>query len=227
MTRPRLRTVSPPLRGVWRVGRSPNPLAASRLEAELLADSTAGNRFDSPQGAYGVVYFGTHLACCFGETLSRHRPDPRLRALVEKEWRELGFMEVGAVAAEWRQGRVAVRASVEGRFLDVESATSRARLRIELGAELADLGYEDFDVPTVRGHDRRVTRLISQWAHDQTDRAGDARFAGIRYLSRLDTRWECWAVFDEVDIGIVESHVIRLDMPDLQGVAALYGLQLH
>jgi hypothetical protein len=227
VSRPRLRVLAAPPGGVWRVGWGDAPLAASRLPPELLAETTAGNRFDSPSGAYGVIYCAARLTACFGETLARHRPHPTLAALVAEEWERLGFMEIGAVAAEWRQRRVAVRVRLQGRFLDVESPTTRARLRLELGAALADLGYDDFDVPAVRGHDRRLTRLMSQWAHDQPGRQGSPRFAGIRYLSRLDSRWECLAIFDETPLEIVESHAITPDMPELQDIARRYGLRIH
>jgi hypothetical protein len=212
---------------VWRVGRGDNPLATSMIPADLLAENRAGNRFDSPKGDYGVTYYGSDLTCCFGETLARLRPKPELAVLVRDEWRERNFMEVGAVAAEWRQRRIAVRVKVKGTFLDVEALSTRARLRQELVTELARLGYDDFDVPTIRGSDRRPTRAVSQWAHEQTDRRGNRRYAGIRYMSRINSSWECWAVFEEVPVEIVESHAITLDMPELRKVEKLFDLCVH
>jgi hypothetical protein len=158
----------PPLSGVWRVARAPDPLAfADPLPSRLLDDPHAGNRFDSPTADYRVCYFGTDLEACYGETLARFRPDLNLIAVAKEE----GFMAVGEVPADWRQRRVAVRVRFTGggvrrpRFLDVEAARTREFLRTELAELLAYHGYRDLDVATVRGGDRRITRWIGKWAH--------------------------------------------------------------
>lgn len=217
----RLRTIKPPADGLWRVGRGDDPLRPSLIEPDLLADVRAGNRFDSPDGSYGVTYLGSSLECCFGETLARLRPKPRLAELVTEEWQELNFMEVGAVAAEWRQRRTVVRVDVAGTFVDIEPLKSRERLRQELAAEVEALDLLEFDLGTMKGKDRRPTRLVSQWVHDQD------RYAGIRYHSRLNSGWDCWAVFEGTPMEIIEAHAIDLDMPDFRKITDLYGLHPH
>lgn len=52
-------------------------------------------------------------------------------------------------------------------------------------------------------------------------------YAGVRYLSRLNTAWECWAVFSDVSLTEVERRPVLLDMDELQQVAKLYDLRLH
>jgi hypothetical protein len=48
---PRPRVVEPPKNGLWRVGRSPDPLRFSDpLDPALLENRATGNRFDSPTG---------------------------------------------------------------------------------------------------------------------------------------------------------------------------------
>jgi hypothetical protein len=69
-----------------------------------LADTRAGNRFDSFLGNYSVLYFGASLEVCFGETLNRYRRDPAL-AFIDDEWEKLGFMPRGTVPADWRHRR--------------------------------------------------------------------------------------------------------------------------
>jgi hypothetical protein len=171
--------VAAPDEGVWRIGRAPDPLAASRpLSPSLLDNKSTGNRFDSPTGAYRVLYFSTTLDGCYGETLARFRPDPQILSLVETEWDELGFMQVG-------------------------------------------------DVPTVRGGDRRVTRWIGQWAYDQTTDSGEPRFAGIRYVSRLSSEWECWAVFDDVSITEMNRRPILAQDEAFLRIAKRYRLTPH
>lgn len=151
---------APPGEGVWRVGRSPDPISfANPLPADLLDDSRLGNRFDSPTQTYRVSYFSSTIEGCYGETLARFRPD-----------------------------------------------------------------YEDLDVAIVRGADRRITRWIGKWAYDQRDDDGLPVFAGVRYLSRLNSDWECWAVFEHAQIEEVERKPILRTDTGLANVARLYDL---
>jgi hypothetical protein len=230
------KVVEPPRSGVWRVGRSPDPLALSDpLPPSDLDKPFTGNRFDSPTGAYRVLYFATQLEGCYGETLARFRPDTSLLALLQDEWQERGWMNLGDVPAAWRQRRLAVNVEflTSGRFehgvkfLDVEAAATRELLKRELAGVLAYWGHADLDVATVRGGDRRVTRIISQWAYDQAEDDGTPRYAGVRYISRLDSAWECWAVFEDVEVKeITRQSVLETDAA-LRRVADLYGLTVY
>lgn len=104
----RPKIVEPPKGGLWRVGRSLEPLRFSDpLDPGLLENRTTGNRFDSPTGDYRVCDFATTVEACFGETLSRFRPDPGLGAAANEE----GFMALGEVPTDWRHRRLAVRAA--------------------------------------------------------------------------------------------------------------------
>jgi hypothetical protein len=220
--------VPPPKGGLWRVGRSPDPLRFSDpLDPSLLENRATGNRFDSPTGDYRVCYFATTLEACFGETLSRFRPDPGLSAIADEE----GFMALGEVPADWRHRRLAVHAALSPsdtipaiRFLDVEAAQTRSLLRTALGELLAFHGYSDLDVPTVRGADRRITRWIGRWAYEQRDADDRLKFAGIRYLSRLSSEWECWALFEDVALDEQERRPITRDDSALTRIAELYDL---
>ena len=104
-----------PTEGVWRVGHAPDPYEIRpQLTDEELNSPRAGNRFDSPLGTYGVLYFGTSLEVCFGETLSRFRPDLSLAPIVQGEWSKSGFLLPGEVPADWRHRRLAVNAKAAG-----------------------------------------------------------------------------------------------------------------
>ncbi len=219
--------VRAPREGVWRVGRGENPLAIQPVEGTRSRRSSGANRFDPRSYDYGVLYFGSTLQACFAETLARLRPSVKLLALVEDEWRRAGFMDAGSVPADWRQRRTAVnvRFPKDACFIDVESPVTHQFLRVELAPAIAALGVEDLDVAAVRGPDRRVTQMISEWAYMGRDDE-KARYSGIRYVSRLGSPWECWAVFedDELDIEVIERLPITKDMPELREVADLFGL---
>lgn len=217
-----------PKDGVWRVARGPDPLSAPGTQP-LAEAGSIGNRFDSPDGSYDVLYFATKLQGCYGETLARFRPDPQLIELVKDEWEESGFMAIGAVPADWRQRRLAVQVTFPSSlpFLDVEALRTREHLQRELGGLLAFHGIKDLDVSIIRGGNRHITRYISQWAHSQIDEQGQPLYAGIRYLSRLNTKWECWAAFGRTDIHELTRHSIFKTDEELLRAARRFGLQVH
>jgi hypothetical protein len=217
--------VEPPTDGIWRVGRGTVLDYPERSPIDM-SDARSGNRFDSFTGRYSVLYFGTTRTACYGETLSRFRRDPKL-AFLDDEWDgSAGFMKRGTVPADWRTRRTAVQVKLPAgsRFLDVEDAGSRSLLEREIGPALAMLGCPELDVAAIRGADRRVTRFISEWAWQQDSPMGDRPLAGIRYLSRMDTDWECWAVFDDWELEEVARLPILLSDLELQAVARRYEL---
>lgn len=220
--------VVPPAQGVWRVARGPNPLDAQRPDPATLISSKTGNRFDSPDGSYGVLYFGSALTVCFGEVLARKRPDPALAKLVEAEWRGYSFMEIGAVPRDWRDRRSIVKVALptDMAYLDVDHPNTHEFLRRELALGLAALGADDLNIGVVRGQDRRITRLISTWAWSQGDDDGRPTYAGVRYASKIDNDWECWAIFDDVDLEVLDTKPVTLE-PELLAVADRFGLRMH
>ena len=128
--------------------------------------------------------------------------------MIGSEWSELGFINVGDIPADWRQRRGAARVcfpeeganavfagadgSADGiRFLDIESVHTREALLPDFEPLLKFYGHADLDVAVVRGHDRRITRYISQWAYEQVD---DDECQGSREFPRCDhgNSPPCW-----------------------------------
>ena len=224
------RIVQAPIDGFWRIGRGRDPLAPRPRGPVDFGDSKSGNRWDSATGRFSVLYFSSTLEGCFGETLGRFRPDPGL-AFIEDEWRDRLFMELGAIPADWRTRRTAVRASPApggpSDFLNIQNARNIQLIKKALGPSLAMFGYTDVDLGLLQGPDRRVTRLVAEWAWTQTTKQEEPRFAGIRYVSRLNPDWELWALFDDIQLVEHQRSAILPTMPDLSKVAKLYGLHVH
>jgi hypothetical protein len=225
---PRLSTVTPPPAGLWRVARG-EPFALREPSSPLTggaADPGIGNRFDSALANFRVWYFATELEGCYGETLATLRPDPAVVAAIDGE--EDCFMPLGQIAADWRQQRIAVRATFPEKrpFLDVEASSTRAFLRDRLAWLLASLELDDIDVAAIRSKDRRLTRWIAQWVWHSRHEIGFPNFAGIRFRSRLDSDWECWAVFEDVLPEELERRSILRQDEALQRVAELYRLDI-
>ncbi|MGA2163939.1 MAG: hypothetical protein ABSH36_05670, partial [Solirubrobacteraceae bacterium] len=91
-------------------------------------------------------------------------------------------------------------------------------------SSLARAQTQQRSTPTVRGGDRRITRWIGRWAYEQRDANDRMKFAGIRYLSRLSSEWECWALFENVALDEQERRPIPRNDEALLRIAELYGL---
>lgn len=218
--------------GVWRVGHQPDPLRSSRLDLTLSAGpaARAGNRWDSPR--FGVRYFASEPEGCFGETLVRLRPVPSLADMVRDEWTG-DKMAPGQLPRDWRDKRAAVRASLQptSLFLDVETLRTRTYLQEVLALGLSSLGVRHLDVDHVRGADRRVTQLVSEWAWgldvEQPSGQDASAFAGIVSTSRVNSDWRCWAVYDRVDLGNTDAHPILATTPALAAVCDTFSIRVH
>lgn len=209
---------------VYRVGRREHLLEASEIEPEDAVLRTAGNRFDVPGGA--VLYAATEILACYAETLARFRPTPRIRDLLKHE---KGFMVAGGIPQDWRlQRQIAV---IEPRdclpFLDIEHPDTQAHLSEVLAGELVGFGYDDnLDISAVCNMDRRLSRAIALYAYSTTDPTGDFVYSGVRYCSRLNPDWECWAIFDPGRLHLVEQRAILISDPDLEKVAEMWDLRV-
>ncbi len=226
-------TATAPLSSVYRVGRAPRPLAPPSW-AYVAADGTFGNRFDDPSGRRGIppedrfrmLYLSTTSASAFGETLARRRPD--LESLARA-----GIVAAPRpfVPASWRQVRRlgATVLTTPLPFVDVAAAATLAVLRPALAAVALDVGLSDIDLSAVTGPHRLMTQEAARYIYERRDVAGMPLYAGVRYLSRLNPNWECWAVFvDRLRHRVVRGGAtIDVDDPGLYEAAALLGLGIE
>lgn len=210
---------------VFRVGRSSDPLQYSRIRPEDADLPRSGNRFDVP-GA-GVLYAATKLIACFGETLARFRPSPAIRAVLGES--DEHFVVVGGVPQDWRLQRTIaeIEVDVPPQFLDVDSPQTHEYLSHILAPELELLGYKDpLDLSDIRGRDRKLSRRIALHAFNAQTDEDEFVYAGIRYGSRISPDWECWAIFEGLELNLRRTRSIELDNPDMQTVAEMWDLRV-
>lgn len=215
---------------VWRVGRRPDPLGV-RAPRPLPPDETkVGNRFDSLAGRFSCLYLASDSNGCFMEVLGRLTPEQRLADLVSEEWESRGWMHVGNVPADWRHRRCRVQVAVDldaPPFLDVDDAGTLAHLDDELRPQLEAWEADQLDTSVIRSRDRRITRLIADWAWSHRSAGFPNGFAGIRYISRLDSSQECWGVFDDIEVREIGRTPIDPRDPDVRYAAEKLGLTIH
>lgn len=208
---------------IYRVARSRGLLDFSTISPVDAALAKAGNRFDVVGG--GVLYAGTTVEACYAETLARFRPTPRIRELLKDEE---GFMVAGGIPQDWRLQRsiATLRLDDPLPFLDVEAPETQEFLSDELAGDLVVLGYDDpLDLAAICNRDRRLSRAIAVYAFTATETDGSPTYSGIRYMSRIASGWECWAIFQDTHVELVDQRSIELHDPDLQKIAELWKLR--
>lgn len=216
-------TATPPDR-VYRVARRGGLTRYSTISPVDAALPKAGNRFDVVGG--GVLYAGSTVEACYAETLARFRPTPKIREILKDEE---GFMVTGGVPQDWRLQRILGDLALPDAlpFLDVEDPATHEHLNVVLSSELVALGYEEgVDLSDVCNHDRRLSRAIALHAYTATEADGTPTYSGIRYMSRISSEWECWAIFEGTRVNVVNRRQIALNDPDLRKVADLWGLRV-
>ena len=224
-------TVYPPAGPVYRVGRSPDPFAPPDwIYAQ--PDGTFGGRFDDPSGRRGIsprdrfrtLYFASTPVGAFGEVLARFRPDLTVLAAIGSTGAAPGIIPGG-----WRMVRRLGATILSPRmlFVDIGDARTLNVLRSALAPIAVELGLPDIDLGAFTGPSRLLTQEAAHFIHEQHDRAGRPRYAGILYPSRLDRAWECWAVFDDR----LRHQVMRVDAigvrdPGLREAARILDLKV-
>ena len=207
-------TVPAPSTDLFRLARGPEPFALPAW-GHAHSDGTFGNRFDDPSADAGVppakrfrmVYCTTHRIAAFAETLARFRVSLNLlaglAAIDDDETVEeslSGAIDAadprrGLVQADWRiRRRLGVTTlAPTPPFVDIFAPGSMRFLRHELAGTAARLGIAEIDVSSLTSQQRAFTQQCARRIYELKDSAGRPRYSGIRYLSRHNPAWECWA----------------------------------
>lgn len=246
-------SVPPPRDGVYRLARGVDPFAPPDW-AYANEDGTFGNRFDDPTAGAGngperrfrIVYCATQRRAAFGETLARFRVSPALLDALDAVADDEESTEDalggavdpqdrsrGLISADWRVKRRICHATLDPGlvFVDLGALASMQYLRTQLAPLARQLGIEDVDLSTLMGPQRLFTQHCARHIYELTDALGRPRFAGIRYVSRLDATWECWAIFSDRLHHAPGSPGFPFDIqpqdPDLVAIARTFRLTIE
>lgn len=223
-------------------------------------DGTLGDRFDDPGGRLGrskaiplsqrfrMIYCATTPTGAFGETVARVRPKlTEIQGLAEigadedfpepvdaylHGLRDPLDPDRGVLSASWRLERQLYNTQLDAslRFVDICSPKTIETVRAILSSVALRLGLKDIDFSTVVGPMREFTQECARLVYEQADDDGQPLFAGIRYESRLNVDWECWAIFHDRMVGHNTPgfpETITPDHPALCEVAAQYHLSIE
>lgn len=211
---------------MFRVARADSVLRFSTIRADVSGRDNEGNRFDVPGG--GVLYAATTAQGALAEVTAAFRPSASLRQLMAEAGATADEFAVSTLDASWRAPRVVgtLRSRDALPFIDIEAAETHTYLTEHARTVLIGLGVPALDVAAVRGPSRLLTRGLATWIYQAVNETGDPLYGGIRYLSRLSTDYECWAIFDETPVELVDERRITIDDPDLVAVAERHGFRL-
>lgn len=231
--------VPPPQRGFWRVGRWPDPFAFPPNPTPLPSNTDepilGGGRFDDPNGSYPTLYCSTSAVCAYGETIAVFRRraglleaiDAYLDGRPDPEYDP--ELHPGIVPDDYLSGRAIgwAEVSAKARFVDVAAAQTHRDAGIRLADLLRQHGLKEFDRGVVMTQDRRLTRPVGRIYYELRVEIGSG-WNGIRYESRHQEGWECWAVWDPDAVLGIDAAIspISLTSPALHEAAATVGVEL-
>ncbi|MGI8406586.1 MAG: RES domain-containing protein [Thermomicrobiales bacterium] len=240
MPLPLVTTISPE-EGVVRIARRSGGAFEPPSWEYVLADGTFGNRFDDPTNStsrFRVIYCTTTSEAAFGETLARFRPSldllASLRAIVDESDDDLDDLIAASsiIPADWRMKRQIASATIADRshakFVDIDATASQQVLRTYLASIAVTNHLHDIDKGAIAGQARQFTQSCSRFIYEQHDAENNYLYAGIRYGSRLNPNWECWACFaDRVTFDVGFPRTIDADDGALIDVADLFHLSIE
>ena len=204
-----LPNISSPPAGIYRVERATaRPFACP--DWQFADNGWFDGRFSDPwscddapdEQRFRVIYAATLATGAVVESIVRFRGKPglasRVNAAVENvDEDDSEENDANRVSAEWRALRLLRHTVLPATmpFVDVSAGSTLTYLREVAAPVLRDVGMNELDLSGITGQSRHLTQFCARHLWELTDDSGEPRFAGIRYLSRLGSEWECWAIF--------------------------------
>lgn len=134
------------------------------------------------------------------------------------------FPEHRLITSEWMMRRHigSARVARHARLVDVTDAATLQTFRTVLTDEATRLELADVDLSTITSAERVYTQACARYVFEQS-------YDGVRYVSRLGSSWECWAMFDTSAVLVERSSpaAIEHDDPDLMTTAQLFGFTIE
>lgn len=239
--------VPPPVGMVFRVNRRGRPLFQPPNWALAGVEGRFAGRYDDPTGTtipekyrFRTIYCGTTHAAALGEVIAGKGLRPDLKTIAQLRDIETNsptnpeLLEFH-ISEEWRSSRWIETARLHEslRFADIDASETLTILRLvpniaRKAQELIDEGkIADFDRSALYGS-HTLTQHLARYVYEQVDGDNSPKYAGIRYTSRLNAQWECWAVFSSRirrELGFPET--ILHDNPGLREVSILFKLPIE
>jgi hypothetical protein len=239
----RFHLVGPPVGGFWRATTHPEPMdppppPPPLREADPRDD--ASGRWDAPSGEYRVLYCATEPEGALGEKLAPFMPNvsavQRVEGFLDEdpdpEFAD-DFLEASLASADidsfgWLLAHAP--ALPAARFIDVWHPATAVALFSQAASLLKEFGLHVLDIRALVDKRRPFTRRLGAILRGAaTTEAGELRASGLRYDSRLQPRWECWALWEPLplDAQAVAIERVDIDTPALRTAAELLGVVLR
>lgn len=184
---------------------------------------------------FRTIYFSSQLAGALGETLQRHiRKPEELEEAFRNKPPSNPLLLGGKVKRDELTNRQIGKTRLDQTLLFADIMATETRTVLYHTPTIAplvrQLGLNYLDVSAVTGDTRlhrELTQEIALYVYNQTDRSKHPIYAGIRYLSHLNTNWECWAIFhDRLRHTPMSPEPINLNDPELYNTLSLLNIEM-
>lgn len=181
---PTIQLVTLPRSPLYRVGRPPDPFVPPEWRY-VRPDGTFGGRYDDPRGRrgvpsrdrYRVLYFASHPAGAYGESVAQFRPSVKV---LDQYGGRMPFGIQPTIPHDWRVGRRLGAAVLSATLplADLDAAETVQALRPVLAPVAMRLQIPDVDVSAITGPRRELTQEAGLHIYGQRDRQGAAALCG-------------------------------------------------
>src|SRR4051812_1326717 len=197
-------------------------------------------RWDAPAGEFRVLYCATEPEGALGEKPAPFMPNVSAVQRIEgffdgepdPEFAD-DYLEARLDAADIESfGWLLAHASAlpARRFIDVWHPATAIALFSRVASLLKEFGLHVLDIRALADERRPFTRRLGGIVRAAaTTEAGELRASGLRYDSRLQPRWECWALWEPLplDADTVRIERVDIDKPALRTAAELLRVALR
>ena len=117
----------------------------------------------------------------------------------------------------------------EARLIDVDHWRTYLAAAPRALPALGRYGIKRFDRRTLLDERRHITRtLAGVYRADAINEHGDLLASGLRFTSRLPPAWECWALWEPLQLEQTAAQIedVTLNTPALRTAADMLGVAL-